>query len=224
MALALWILTSCWPFLTTICQGIIIPIGQERKLRQAGNGELDCPAAWRVGGQGGEVYLQIWLPPTSTMGLPQWPSGKEAAYNTGDAGSIPGLGRSPGGGHGNPLQYSCLENPMDRGAWWARMHGVAKSQMPLQGLSRYTRMYLLHAIHFSAKANRLSLHCFPNVLSEKLKLTSSDPSFSPVPFLFPQVLTSGLCGSACTLPNSSPVKVAISLSLFYKERNRGLER
>ena len=43
-------------------------------------------------------------------------------------GSIPGLGRSPGGGHGNPLQYSCLENPMDRGAWWATVHRVAKSQ------------------------------------------------------------------------------------------------
>ena len=45
-----------------------------------------------------------------------------------DAGSIPGSGRFPGGGHGNPLQYSCLENPMDRGAWWAIIHGVAKSQ------------------------------------------------------------------------------------------------
>ena len=45
-----------------------------------------------------------------------------------DAGSIPGSGRSPGGGHGNPLQYSYLENPMDRGASWATVHGVAKSQ------------------------------------------------------------------------------------------------
>ena len=44
-----------------------------------------------------------------------------------DVGSIPGLGRSSGGGHGNPLQYSCLENPMDRGAWWAIVHGIAKS-------------------------------------------------------------------------------------------------
>ena len=44
-----------------------------------------------------------------------------------DVGSIPGLGRSPGRGHGNLLQYSCLENPMDRGAWWATVHGVAKS-------------------------------------------------------------------------------------------------
>ena len=53
-------------------------------------------------------------------GLPWWLSGKESAYNAGDAGdmgSIPGLGKSPGGGHGNLLQYSCLENPMDRGAW-----------------------------------------------------------------------------------------------------------
>ena len=54
--------------------------------------------------------------------------GKESACNTRDAGLIPGSGRSPGGGHGNPLQYSCLENPMDRGAWQATVHGVAKSR------------------------------------------------------------------------------------------------
>ena len=52
-----------------------------------------------------------------------------------DAGSIPGLGRSPGGGHGNPLQYSCLENPMDRGASWARVHRVARSWTRLKHLS-----------------------------------------------------------------------------------------
>ena len=52
--------------------------------------------------------------------------GKESACNAGDQGSIPGLGRSPGEGNGNLLQYSCLENPMDRGAWRARAHGVAK--------------------------------------------------------------------------------------------------
>ena len=49
------------------------------------------------------------------------------AGDTRDLGSIPGLGRSPGGGHGNPFPYSCLENPMDRGAWWAIVHRVAKS-------------------------------------------------------------------------------------------------
>ena len=49
-----------------------------------------------------------------------------------DVGLIPGLGRSPGGGHGNPLQYFCLENPVDRGAWWAMVHRIAKSQTELR--------------------------------------------------------------------------------------------
>ena len=56
---------------------------------------------------------------------------KESACNVGDPGSIPRLGRSPGGGDDNPLQYSCLENSMDRGAWWATVHGIAKSQTRL---------------------------------------------------------------------------------------------
>ena len=67
--------------------------------------------------------------------FPGGASGKESACNTGDAGSIPGSGRSPEGGHGNPLQYSCLENPMDRGAWWAIVHGVTKSWTLLKWLS-----------------------------------------------------------------------------------------
>ena len=53
------------------------------------------------------------------LGLPGWLSGKEPDCNVGDAGSVPGSGRSPGVGNGKPLQYSYLENPMDRGAWWA---------------------------------------------------------------------------------------------------------
>ena len=57
--------------------------------------------------------------------------GKASACNAGDLGSIPGSGRSPGEGNGNPLQYSCLENPMDGGAWWATVHGVTKSQTRL---------------------------------------------------------------------------------------------
>ena len=60
--------------------------------------------------------------------FPGDPDGKESACNEGDPDSIPGLGRPPGGGHGNPLQYSCLENPMDRGAWQAIVHRVAKRQ------------------------------------------------------------------------------------------------
>ena len=64
------------------------------------------------------------------LGLPSSSAGKESACSAGDSGdlaSIPGSGRSPGGGHGNPLQYSCLENPMDREGWQATVHGVAES-------------------------------------------------------------------------------------------------
>ena len=61
------------------------------------------------------------------MGFPGGSEDKASACNAGDPGSIPGLGRCPGEGNGNPLQYSCLENPMDRGAWWTTVHGVTKS-------------------------------------------------------------------------------------------------
>ena len=56
-------------------------------------------------------------------------SGKESACSAGDLDLIPGLGGSPGGKHGNPLQFSCLENPMDKGAWQDTVHGTAKSQI-----------------------------------------------------------------------------------------------
>ena len=55
-----------------------------------------------------------------------WLSGKESACNARDIGSVPGLGISTGEGNGNPLQYSCLGNPVDRGAWWATVHGVTR--------------------------------------------------------------------------------------------------
>ena len=61
------------------------------------------------------------------MDFPGGSEVKASACNVGHLGSIPGLGRSPGEGNGNPLQYSCLENPMNGGAWWATVHGVAKS-------------------------------------------------------------------------------------------------
>ena len=63
------------------------------------------------------------------------------AGDIGDTGSIPGSGRSPGGGHGNPLQYSCLKNPMDKGSWQSTVHGITKSQIQLKRLS-------MHAIPF----------------------------------------------------------------------------
>ena len=61
-------------------------------------------------------------------GFPDGSNSQESTCNAGDLGLIPRLGRSPGEGHGNPLQYSCLENPKDRGAWWATVHEVVKGQ------------------------------------------------------------------------------------------------
>ena len=66
-----------------------------------------------------------------SIGLPGGSEGKASACNAGDQGSIPGLGRSPGEGNGNPLQYSCLENPMYGGAWEATVHGVSKCRTRL---------------------------------------------------------------------------------------------
>ena len=83
-----------------------------------------CTAMW------GYIYLAI-LYGLQLRGFPGGSEGKASACNAGDLGSILGLGRSPGEGNGNPLQYSCLENPMDRGAWRATVHGVAKSRTRL---------------------------------------------------------------------------------------------
>ena len=73
--------------------------------------------------------ILIFTHPSFFYGLPWWLRGKESTCNAGDPGSIPGSGRSPGGGHGNPLQYCCWENPMDRGAWRAIIHRVVKSHI-----------------------------------------------------------------------------------------------
>ena len=72
------------------------------------------------------------------MGFPGGSDGKASACNAGDPGLIPGSGRSPGEGNGNPLQYSCLENPMDREAWWAIVHGVAKNRTRLSDITFFT--------------------------------------------------------------------------------------
>ena len=69
------------------------------------------------------VLFALWY-----KDYPGGSDGKASSYNAGEPGSIPGLGRSPGEGNGNPLQYSCLENSMDRGTWRAAVHGVEKSR------------------------------------------------------------------------------------------------
>ena len=71
------------------------------------------------------------MKPPNELGFPGGSESKESACNAGDPGLIPGLGRSPGEGNDNLLQYSCLENPMDRGAWRTTVHEVAKSRTQL---------------------------------------------------------------------------------------------
>jgi len=72
------------------------------------------------------VYLKISVIVLFILGFPGGSVGKESACNMEDMGLVPGLGRSPGGGHGNPLQYSYLENPVDRGGWWAAVLGFQR--------------------------------------------------------------------------------------------------
>ena len=80
-----------------------------------------------------EEWMKMWLLPISVfilyngMDFPGSSDGKESACNAGDLGLISGSGKLPGGGNGNPLQYTCLENPMDRGAWLATIYGVTES-------------------------------------------------------------------------------------------------
>ena len=75
------------------------------------------------------------------MVFPGVSDGKESDCKVGDTSSIPGLGRSPGGEHGNPLEYSCLENIMDRGAWQATVHAVAKSPTRLSNTHTHTHTH-----------------------------------------------------------------------------------
>ena len=73
-------------------------------------------------------HTHTYMHHTQTQDFPDGSVVKNLAADVGDSGLIPGSGKSPGEGNGHPLQYSCLENPMDRGAWWALVHGVTKSQ------------------------------------------------------------------------------------------------
>ena len=93
------------------------------------------------------VILQF---PTIYFGFPSGASGKEPPANAGDirdVGWIPGLGRSPERGHDNQLHYSCLEYPMNRGAWRAIVHGVAKSQTQLKSLSMHMQENIISIRH-----------------------------------------------------------------------------
>ena len=89
----------------------------------------------------------------SQLGFPGGSVVKSPPANTGDNSSFTGLGRSPGGANGNPLQDSCLENPTDRGAWWATVHSVAKSQTQLRDQGTTIANPTFHL--FETKASKL---------------------------------------------------------------------
>ena len=123
-------------------------------------------------------------------GLPRWLSGKEFACNPGDPSSVSGSERSPGGGHGNPLQYSCLKNPMDGGAWWATVHGVSKSRTSLSDFS----FFLSLSLSFSFLCMRQDEWCKMNI-----KLTWGYSLFKRFSFH----LESHLKKNVSTIPSTS---------------------
>ena len=86
-------------------------------------------------------------------GFPSSSNGKQAAYKAGDLGSIPGLGRSPGEGNGYPLQYSCLENPMDRGAWWATVNAKECSNYCTTALISHVSKVMLKILQARLQQN-----------------------------------------------------------------------
>ena len=126
----------CWLFLRGLRRVKRAPTGEQK------NNYLLCPALLQY-----DVYLCRTLFTIRVgcfysflgweKGLPWWLNGKESACNAGDAGSIPGLGRSPEGGDGNPLQHSWLEDPVDRGACQVTVHRVAKTWTWLKQLSTH---------------------------------------------------------------------------------------
>ena len=95
------------------------------------------------------------LPTPGVIGFPGDSVSKESTCNAGDLGLIPGLGRSFGGGHDNPLQYSCLENSMDRGAWWATVHRVTKNWTQLSDKAQHTlSLHVIYGTTISVKLKK----------------------------------------------------------------------
>ena len=123
LEIAIWTLELKFSF-----QLLYAAIARERHKEKPFQTMHSVSPAWSGCHQSQRILLekQMLRPLSQSCGLPRLPC-KESACSAGDPGLIPGSGRSPGGGNSNPLQSSCLENSMDRGAWQATVHGVAKS-------------------------------------------------------------------------------------------------
>ena len=98
--------------------------------------------AWQATGYRVAKSQTQWKQLTTASNSMSGSNGKESACNAGHLGLIPGSGRYPGEDHGNPLQYSCLENPMDGGAWWTTVYGVAKSRTQLSDFTFFLSGYI----------------------------------------------------------------------------------
>ena len=106
----------------------------------------------------------------------------------GDAGSIPGSGRSPGGGHGDPLQYSCLENPKDTGAWWVTDNRVTKNRTWLKWLSRHNVQRRFKCVHFTGTPHKEA-----PALEPKVRRPRSSPSSGPFRHISSFLILASLC-------------------------------
>ena len=105
---------------------------------------------------------------TLEVGFPSGSEGKASACVAGDPASIPGSGRSPGEGNGNPLQYSFLEKPMDGGAWWATVHRVAKSQTRLSDYTLTLEICTYVSINTHSKCTYLNVLCLEKMLDKNI--------------------------------------------------------
>ena len=135
-------------------------------------------------------------------GFPGSSGGKEPTHNVGDQGSIPGSGRSPGEGHGNPPQHSCLENSMDRGARWAAVHGVAKSRT---WLSDYFHSFILPGTKIPHAMEQRSL-----CTTTKTQPTQRNKYFKRILLL---LLVGSGCGSQhgdCKIENAGTTEAVMS--------------
>ena len=116
-----------------------------------------------------QTQLSHWTEVSVYIDLSCSSDGKESAYNAGDLSSIPGLRRSSGEGHGNPLQYSCLENPMERGAWQATVHGVSESDTT-ERLTLQLLLCIYANPNLPVYPNSSFLHWCPRVCSMSVSL------------------------------------------------------
>ena len=127
-------------------------------------------AEWKVR----DYDLAVLSKHTAFSGLPDGSAGKESACNAGNTGLIPGLGRSPREGNGNPLQYSCLENPTNRGAWQATVRGLQRQDLPAKHSARTVTGRGSRAARISPAPNKPSC-----------RLEKARPSVSPGFFISP---------------------------------------